>query len=83
LGAKEEQIVADYALTNGWIEPISFLNDDVDPEVTRYIMAAEPEYMAEALNTMKEEFGSISGYLREGLGLSNADRDKIREILVN
>jgi protein-tyrosine phosphatase len=83
LGAKEEQIIADYALTNGRIEPISFLNDDVDPEVTRYIMAAEPEYMAKALTTMKEEFGSISGYLSEGLGLSNADRDKIREILVN
>jgi len=46
-------------------------------------MAAEPEYMAKALTTMKEEFGSISGYLSEGLGLSNADRDKIREILVN
>ena len=83
LGATEEHIVADYVLTNGRIEPISFLNEGIDPDVTRYIMAAEADYIVAALNTMQNEYGSIDRYLSEALHLTAADRDKLREILVS
>jgi protein-tyrosine phosphatase len=83
LGATEEQIVADYVLTNGRIDPISFLNDSVAPEVTHYIMAAEADYIVEALKTMQNEYGSIDKYLSGAMLLNASDRDRLREILVD
>ena len=83
LGANEEAIIADYTLTNGRIEPIAYLKASCDPAVVKHIMAAAPEYMQTALETMRSEFGSLEGYLSNALNISKEERDELRRLLVD
>ena len=83
LGASNDDIVDDYVLTNGRIEPISYLKHDIDADVSRHIMAADADYMETALTTMKAEYGSIDAYLREAIGLSDNERENLAKYLVD
>ncbi len=53
-----------------------------DPEQVRPLLGVEAAYIDAAFDTMKSEYGSIDNYLREGLGLSDALREKLRNNLL-
>ena len=80
--ASEDEIIADYTLTNGRIEPIAYLKEARDPTIVQHIMAAAPAYIQTSLQTMREEFGSVNNYLSDALGLSSDERSTLRALLV-
>ena len=82
VGASDEEIITDYILTNGRIEPITFLKPTNDPAVVKHIMAAAPEYIQTALETMRAEFGSVQNYLSDALKISTAESKELRRLLV-
>ena len=83
LGAEEDDIVADYMLTNKRIEPVSFLDNVRDPAIVRHIMAAAPEYITTALEVMKKNYGSIDNYLVTEIGIDNAKRDTLGDLMID
>lgn len=91
LGVPEQTVREDFLKTNAytadkiekymWLIRVgSFFR--TDPEKVRPLLGVEPSYIDAALDTMKAEYGSIDNYLREGLGLSDADRAKLRANLL-
>ena len=83
LGAEDEAIIEDYTLTNGRIEPIAYLKASNDPSIVQHIMAADPQYMQTALQTMRSEFGSVDGYLTRALHLSTEEQTRLQQILID
>ena len=76
LGVDEEDVYADYLLTNeqltGMTKPISdqFASIGGDPAVLAPVLGVQKEYLAAAITEMKSKYGDIETYFTEGLGLS-------------
>jgi len=52
-----------------------------DPELLRPMLEVRAEYLQTALDTMREQFGSFDGYLRDGLGLGDVEIEALRRTL--
>lgn len=91
-GVHPDDAVADYVLTNsaGDLEArikaggqsIAAVTGAVDEGVLRVLMGVEPEYLEAAFAGMREQHGSIEGYLRDVAGADDALRARLRDHLV-
>ena len=89
LGVDEEIIVEDFLLTNTYnekrIEGTKQLlktqgYDDVFIEKAVLVLDAVSERsMRGALAYLKKEYGSVPGYIRDGLHISQAEIEKLKE----
>ena len=89
LGVEEEVIVADYLLTNAFnAEHIASVRrslkasgfDDAFIEKAILVLEAVREHvMRRAIAYLKQEYGSVAGYVRDGLLLSQAEIDSLKE----
>lgn len=87
-GVDEETVVCDYLLTNTFNEHRIALTrqylkargcDDALIEKAVIVFdAVDERYMRNAIAYLKEEFGSVAGYLCDGLGLSPSELDSLR-----
>ena len=93
LGVSRSAVVADYALTTTLLPPpksgpapknlppalaaLYALPTDARAAVWR----ADPAYIEAALDAINHEYGSIHGYLRQGLGLSEANIQTLKSDL--
>ena len=84
LGIRREAIIADYMATNKYLEEdIVFLTDFVKKqlgtesnmadEALRYLFGAEEEYIGVYYETIDEKYGSFSGFIKDGIGLSEEE----------
>ena len=84
LGVPQDTVVADYELTNRYyfderrlpmmaagIRGMMHLNFDVDPEILRPALRAEPEYIQAAFTALEAKYGTFDRYRREALGISD------------
>lgn len=95
LGVPRETVKADYALSNTYLDiegeiarkaetngptpPSPFMQL---PESARAaILRADPAYLDAAFAKIDQDFGSFDAYLRDFLGISDAERAKIRDLL--
>ncbi len=87
LGVDVQTARLDYLRTNQFIDiseaskyatrlPISA------QEALTALMLAQEDYIDAAINEMKQSYGSIEGYLTEGIGLSKNDLSKLRLMLL-
>ena len=53
-----------------------------DPELLRPLVGVRPAYLEAALDEVDRRFGSIDGYVAEGLGLDGPTRAALRALLV-
>lgn len=91
LGVPRDQVVRDFMLTNTyteerierllWIIRIGSLFR-TDPEEVRPLLGVEPRYIEAALQAMESEYGSIEGFVRDGLGLNDQQLQQLRENLL-
>lgn len=84
LGVSRERVSADYLRSNELLaasfEPIIGLAalGGFPEDIVRPFLEVRAEYLDTALTTMSAEYGDLTGYVREGLGLSEADVDALR-----
>jgi protein-tyrosine phosphatase len=52
------------------------------PETARAIWEADPTYLAAALESIDADFGSVEGYVRQGLGISEDELQSVRRSLL-
>lgn len=83
LNASTEAVTDDYAMTHGRIEKVDFFADTADPKAVEIVMAANPEYMLAAIGAMESEFGSITIYLRDGVGVTSEKQRRLQELLTS
>ena len=89
LGVDEETVVSDYLLTNEYdakriAGTRQYLKargcDDALIEKAVIVFDAVDEcFMRNALAYLKKEFGSVVGYIRDGLNISKAEIDLLKE----
>lgn len=92
LGVDEETIIADYLLTNDYYAPRiagmkQLLNSKGcdDAYIDRAILvfdAVNERYMRNAIAYLKKEYGSVVGYIRDGLSISQAEINSLKEKLL-
>lgn len=86
LGVPEEAVMHDYLLTGRYLRALDEVTriqqkygvPDMDPEILLPLLEARPEYLQAALTAVREEFGSVDAYLREGLGVDDAALAELR-----
>ena len=88
LGVPESTVTDDFLLTNEYtkakinkyiwmIRLGSFFQ--TDPEKIRPLLGVEQSFIEAAIDQMKTEFGSIDNYFRDGLGISDAEIQQLRQ----
>lgn len=78
LGVSEEDVMRDYLLTNERLKMPDFSRHGVGPEVASVLWRVRPEYLHAAFAAVDEDYGSLEGYFREGLGLGPRERERLR-----
>jgi protein-tyrosine phosphatase len=80
LGVSPEDVMLDYLLTNERLKPRTDSRQGLAPEVLSVLWRVQPEFLNAAFETADEDYGGLEGYFREGLGLREAQRERLREL---
>jgi protein-tyrosine phosphatase len=88
LGVDMATIRQDYLETNEHLAPlvhkiVSAIPDPQEAEVIRSFWIAEPTYLDAAFDEMNNRFGSVAGYLNQGLGITPATAAALRSRLLD
>lgn len=99
LGVDRETIVADYALSDDFVdymaEMASHQATEIDPsdpmyaftqlppEVIAPFMASDPDYIRAMFDQIETDHGDVATYLREVVGVTDAEREAIRSALLD
>ena len=87
LGVSKEDVIQDYMKTNqftqerieeiiGQIELMTLYQTDA--EILRPLLGVEREYIETAFQTAEKKYGSLEGFIRDGLNISDEDIQKLR-----
>jgi len=98
LGVPHEVIVEDYLLTNDAGDFQSFILSKheaqlgvatsshplltLPEDVRRVLFAADADYLTAAYDQIARDFGDVHAFIRDGIGIDNAMRDKIKSRLL-
>lgn len=80
LGATKEDVMHDYLLTNERLKPGSLPSGWLPPAVAAVLHRVQPEFLAASYEAVEQDYGGLEGYFREGLGLREAERERLREL---
>ena len=80
LGVPAEDVMRDYLLTNQRLKPEPGSRHGLAPEVVSVLWQVRPEFLDAAFEAVDQDYGGLEAYLREGLGLRNAQRDRLKEL---
>ncbi|AEG92383.1 tyrosine-protein phosphatase [Ramlibacter tataouinensis] len=80
LGASREEVMRDYLLTNQRLKPPTGAGLGLAPEVAAVLWGVQPEFLQAAFEAVESDFGSLDAYLRDGLGLGPARRERLRAL---
>jgi protein-tyrosine phosphatase len=78
-----DAVAADYAMTQDRIEKVDYFADTANAKAIEIVMAANPDYICAAFTAMETAFGSITLYLRNGIGVTTEKQRRLQELLVN
>ncbi len=80
LGVNDEVIAEDYLLTNRFYRRDPSVSSDLPDEVRQVLGTVQPAFLAAAFETIDAGYGSLEGYLRDGLGIGPAERARLQEL---
>lgn len=94
LGVPRETVIADYLLTNRYLDRGSLLGKDGKPSaanplgslpapVAQAMLAADRSYIEAALKVLDTHNGGADGWLRDEMGLSHADILRLRRMYLD
>lgn len=76
LGASQDEVMHDYLLTNERFKPGAW-STTLPPQVARVLYRVQPEFLLAAFEAVQQDYGSLEGYFREGLGLGERERERL------
>jgi protein-tyrosine phosphatase len=76
----EADIMRDYLLTNELLKPLEPSRYGLTRDVQEVLWRVQPEFLQAALEALEADYGGMESYLREGLGLGEAERERLREL---
>jgi protein-tyrosine phosphatase len=79
-GAADEEVMHDYLLTNDRVQLPQGSRLGLSPEAAEVLWRVQPEFLQAALEEVDRSYGSMEGYLREGLGLGDAEHQRLRAL---
>jgi protein-tyrosine phosphatase len=98
LGVPTHTIFHDYLLTNDYNDQRNeqmlgmlrqhiastngVLVESIDMSPMRHLVTAHRHYLQAALDTILDDFGSIEGYIRRGLGIGAAEQARLKDALL-
>jgi protein-tyrosine phosphatase len=80
LDVGEPDIMRDYLLTNERLKPLEPSRHGLAREVQEVLWRVQPEFLHAALEALEADYGGMEAYLREGLGLREPERERLREL---
>ncbi len=88
LGVSEEDVYCDYMLTNQLLLPTlqpfidRFVAAGGNADLLTPVLGVQEEYLAAALDEMRQRFGSIDGYFADGLRLPSETVQRLKDAFV-
>ena len=93
LGVPDETVFADYAMSEKILKNSNMMSDSkgsrafgplakLPPEALEPLMASDPAYIKAAFASIREKHGSVLNYVRDELGITDAQIAKIRSDLL-
>ena len=79
---KEEDIIADYALSDVYLNEYYTEYHKNNPKAPKYLGRAKPEYMRKTIRMFHDKYDSIEKYFQK-VGLSDDAINKLREKMIN
>jgi protein-tyrosine phosphatase len=79
LDVPQEDVMRDYLVTNERFKPPP-AGDALSRDVLQVLWRVQPDFLHAAFDTIDEHYGGLEGYFREGLGLREAERERLREL---
>jgi protein-tyrosine phosphatase len=79
LGVPEPVVMEDYLLTNRRLQgrtPAS----ELPPHVHAVLWSVQEDFLRAAFDAVKEDYTSVEGYFREGLGLGERERARLKQL---
>jgi protein-tyrosine phosphatase len=83
LDVPPDRVMHDYLLTNERLKPFSLAGWRLPAPVAQVLYRVQPDFLQAALDAVDQDFGSLDGYLRDGLGLRDAERARLRELYLD
>lgn len=89
LGVPEDQVMQDYLASNAYLKDKNakslwkmriFSLGRADTEGVKPMMEVRQSYLQAAFDTMRQDYGSVDNYLKEGLGIDDALREQLRAL---
>ena len=80
LGASPDDVMNDYLLTNDRLKFPAAAGWQLPPEAAAVLYRVQPEFLHAAFEAVDQDYGGLDAYLREGLGLREAERERLREL---
>jgi len=81
LGVSEDEVMRDYLLTNERLEPASIQGKwALPPHAARVLFGVQREFLEASFDEIDRNWGGIEGYLRDGIGLREQERARLRRL---
>lgn len=80
VGADEEAVMRDYLLTNARLAMPEPGRYRYTPQVMAVLWRVQPGFLQAGFEELERSHGSVDAYLRDGLGLGAAERERLREL---
>jgi protein-tyrosine phosphatase len=82
LEVPDEVVMRDYLLTNERLKPVSVVASTwrLPLHAAKVLYGVQPEFLDAAYQAIREDYGCVDAYLREGLGLGDAERQRLKEL---
>jgi len=89
MGVPKKQVYEDYLRSNDYILPAyqkaidAFVAAGGDAEIPEAILGVKSEYLDATFDEMQKRYGTIQGYLSEGLGIDAAKQQALRDLYLD
>jgi protein-tyrosine phosphatase len=80
LGVSPQDAMRDYLLTNERLNPAPVSDRGLAPEVVSVLWGVQPVFLEAAFEAVDADYGGLEAYFREGLGLREADRKRLKAL---
>ena len=78
--APADEVMQDYLLTNERLAMPDESRHGLPQDVMEVLWRVQPDYLAAAYAEAEDRFGSLDDYLAEGLGLGEAQRQRLKAL---